>query len=263
MEGRLFTFGCSFTRYFYPTWADFIGMGFGHYENWGRAGAGNFYIASQLFECHQVNKIQKEDTVLIMMSSIDRFDFIDWNSEIVTNGCIYTNPRISKRFVEDMWSWEQGIYSSWMYINSIKNLLEGIGCRYKIMYGFDIESLDDGKIIEVNTSRVKNCIESLNEIYSGISLSTYDSIKRKEKDMKLYYFKDYNDYDQHPTIKTHLNWVKDHLPEYYKDEYEEYVDRWESLIGNTLNRTSINFSTILNKLPIKTFQNTVTTKNLI
>ena len=131
------------------------------------------------------------------------------------------------------------------------------------MYGFDIESLDDGKVIEVNTSRVKNCIESLNEIYSGISLSTYDSIKRKEEGMKLYYFKDYNDYDQHPTIKTHLNWIKDHLPEYYRESYEEYVPKWESLIGNTLNRTSINFSNILNKVPIRTFQNTVTTKNLI
>ena len=83
MQSRLFTFGCSFTRYFYPTWADFIGIGFKHYENWGRAGAGNFYITSQVYECHQVNKLQKEDTVLIMMSSIDRFDFIDWNSEMI------------------------------------------------------------------------------------------------------------------------------------------------------------------------------------
>ena len=238
-------------------------MGFNHYENWGRAGAGNFYITSQVYECHQVNKLQKEDTVLIMMSSIDRFDFIDWNSEMITNGCIYTNPKVSKGFLESMWSWEQGIYSSWMYINSIKTLLDSIGCKYKIMYGFDMESLDDGKLIEVNTSRVKNCIESLNRIYSGISLSTYDSIKRKERNMKLYYFKDYNDYDQHPTIKTHLDWIKDQLPEYYNEIYEDYVPKWEGLIANTLNKTSINFSSILNKLPRHTFQNTLNTKNLI
>lgn len=33
---RLFTFGCSFTKFFWPTWADILGQEFDYYENWGR-----------------------------------------------------------------------------------------------------------------------------------------------------------------------------------------------------------------------------------
>ena len=39
--GRLYTFGCSMTSYFYPTWADILGQEFSYYENWGEPGAGN------------------------------------------------------------------------------------------------------------------------------------------------------------------------------------------------------------------------------
>ena len=35
---RLFTFGCSFTNYAWPTWADFLGLEFEHFENWGVSG---------------------------------------------------------------------------------------------------------------------------------------------------------------------------------------------------------------------------------
>ena len=36
---RLFTFGCSFTQYWWPTWADILGYQHDFYENWGRCGA--------------------------------------------------------------------------------------------------------------------------------------------------------------------------------------------------------------------------------
>jgi hypothetical protein len=43
---RLYTFGCSFTKYKWPTWADFIGNQFEIYEN--------LFIAS-LIKVHQAN----------------------------------------------------------------------------------------------------------------------------------------------------------------------------------------------------------------
>lgn len=52
MMSRLFAFGCSFTHYKWPTWADIVARDFKVYENWGRGGAGNFYPYSALIECH-------------------------------------------------------------------------------------------------------------------------------------------------------------------------------------------------------------------
>ncbi len=77
---RLFTFGCSFTNYKWPTWADFIATEYDYYENWGKSGAGNYHILSQLFECNQINNFTKNDTVLIMLTSFTRFDMINRES---------------------------------------------------------------------------------------------------------------------------------------------------------------------------------------
>jgi hypothetical protein len=89
MKRRLFTFGCSFTNYKWQTWADIIGTQFEEFQNWGKSGAGNFFISSNLYECHSINKITKDDVVLIMFSSIDRFDFINQKSDFETNGSVY------------------------------------------------------------------------------------------------------------------------------------------------------------------------------
>jgi len=66
--GRLFTFGCSFTSYIWPTWADFVALNFDTHQNWANAGAGNYFISSRLYECNSVNKLTKDDTVLVMFS---------------------------------------------------------------------------------------------------------------------------------------------------------------------------------------------------
>lgn len=72
---RLFTFGCSFTQYWrWPTWADYVGRRFEHYENWGLCGAGNSYIFNSLIECHQRNRIGPGDQVLIMWTNTSRED---------------------------------------------------------------------------------------------------------------------------------------------------------------------------------------------
>jgi len=72
---RLFTFGCSFTQYWrWPTWADYVGRKFEHYENWGLCGAGNAYILYSLMECYQRNHINAQDSVYIMWTNTSRED---------------------------------------------------------------------------------------------------------------------------------------------------------------------------------------------
>jgi hypothetical protein len=72
---RLFTFGCSFTHYAWPTWADLFGLEFDHFENWGIAGIGNVAIANRVAECFVKNNITEDDTVIIQWSSHLRNDY--------------------------------------------------------------------------------------------------------------------------------------------------------------------------------------------
>jgi len=78
--GRLYTFGCSFTSYLWPTWADIIGTQFDHFENWGRASFGNQFISQQVVECDILNDLGPDDTVVIVWSDHLRWDVVSkWN----------------------------------------------------------------------------------------------------------------------------------------------------------------------------------------
>lgn len=76
--GRIFTFGCSFTGYWYPTWADILieeaavkGM---EGYNYGKSGAGNLYINLRIFEANAKFKFTKDDYVLVCWSGYNRED---------------------------------------------------------------------------------------------------------------------------------------------------------------------------------------------
>lgn len=76
---RIFTFGCSLTQYFYPTWADLV---ITHYEdkhdahgtNWGRSGAGNQYIATRIWEANSIHNFNKDDIIFVQWTSMFRED---------------------------------------------------------------------------------------------------------------------------------------------------------------------------------------------
>jgi hypothetical protein len=71
---RFFAFGCSFTNYLWPTWADIIAHNIPNYENWGRGGAGNQFIFNSIIECNRRNKFNKDDLVIVMWTSCSRED---------------------------------------------------------------------------------------------------------------------------------------------------------------------------------------------
>ena len=79
MVKRLFTFGCSFTNYVRPTWADLL---HNKYKsdlevsyNFGIPASGNSCIASRVSEAHNKFNFQSGDLVAICWSSIMREDF--------------------------------------------------------------------------------------------------------------------------------------------------------------------------------------------
>jgi hypothetical protein len=77
---RFFAFGCSFTNYIWPTWADIIGKEIPYYENWARGGAGNQFIFNSVIECDLRHSLNETDLVIIMWTSCSREDrYVDNN----------------------------------------------------------------------------------------------------------------------------------------------------------------------------------------
>lgn len=72
---RIFTFGCSFTAYGWPTWADIIAVEANtQYYNYGLAGMGNLGIMARITEANARYKFNENDLVAVMWSTYSRED---------------------------------------------------------------------------------------------------------------------------------------------------------------------------------------------
>lgn len=98
---RFFAFGCSFTGYFWPTWADVLSkeMPQAKYFNMGVCGAGNLLISARITEANLKFNFNQDDLVIVMWSTFcreDRYYKNRWESP----GNIFTQNTYSKDFVK-------------------------------------------------------------------------------------------------------------------------------------------------------------------
>jgi hypothetical protein len=98
---RLFTFGCSFTGYMWPTWADILHKEMPknteHY-NFGKSGGGQLFILSMLSEASQKFNFTKDDLIVIQWSTFfreDRYIKRCWQ----TPGNIFTQSMYDDNFI--------------------------------------------------------------------------------------------------------------------------------------------------------------------
>lgn len=73
---RLLASGCSFTDYYWSTWADILGKEFVEYDQVGQGGADNATIARSV-----ISNARAGDLVVIMWSSYDRWSF--YSDEVI------------------------------------------------------------------------------------------------------------------------------------------------------------------------------------
>ena len=126
---RLFTFGCSFTWWPWPTWADIIAYELQlPYYNWGHCGVGNVAIHSRMIECDLQNKFEKDDIILTVWSSWTREDRYDvnhsnfarpsWNS---TGDILYS---YDKKFIDSYWSMNNDVIKNSTAIISANKMFD-------------------------------------------------------------------------------------------------------------------------------------------
>ena len=71
---RLFTFGCSFTKYHWGTWADIIAYSYpnAEYYNYGEPDGSNQITMSRLMEADQRYNLNQDDIVIICWTNVGR-----------------------------------------------------------------------------------------------------------------------------------------------------------------------------------------------
>jgi hypothetical protein len=229
---RLFTFGCSFTQYGWPTWADILGRQFAHYENWGRSGAGNLYISCAVSECHVKNQFNKNDTVVIMWSAItreDRYFEKGWH----TAGNVYTQDKLfGKSWVKKFADYRGYLIRDLAFINQVSGFLDSCGVKYYFFSAWDISSPDLPMDITEDVSDVlwhyRAVIEKIRPSVNNI-IFNYDCNNRPSAIIprvapvnalipyKFTYVPGLIRQDGHPSPDEHLEYLDAVLPEIFID----------------------------------------------
>jgi len=172
-SGRLFTFGCSFTNYDWPTWADILGRKFSYYENWGNAGGGNQYIFNSVIEANLRNKFTADDTIIIMWTSVTRNDSYSKGNWIFDPDHMGDTADYRGLLIRDLAS-----------ITAISNLLESLGVCYEFLSmlpltlspNFDL-STSNFELTEFN-DEVTDVIALYSETVDKIKPSYYELVAK-------------------------------------------------------------------------------------
>lgn len=239
---RCFAFGCSYTEYIWPTFADLIGCNFEEYYNFGRSGSDNTYALNRLIDTHSLYKLNpKTDLVLFGVTSFGRFTYwdrqVDWCAEGDYNFFPAPNDPKQNRYLENnnyspVWS----VYRSVNAIKNFKFLLSAMKIPHIIypaldnayfcvneMYRNDRPMFDEWSIEEVeNITKYYNWDLSIDEFTTQINNGPDVTfiIKNKFKEM-------------HPKTSTHYKYLQKFTPEFDTDITRSIVPifdhpRWNS-----------------------------------
>ena len=212
---RIFAFGCSFTGYIYPTWADLIYKSMNpdtQFYNYGKAGGGNVFIANRITETNRKYKFTETDLVVVMWSTHARIDF--YKTELnkwITPGNIYTQNELSGATVRELEDLNWFLMRDLSVIDLATSYLNNLPCgTIKLMaVPYDYEIKQQQLEIEPITHSIINTYKNLSEEYSNISL--YEFMNFKWSSLIKYYHPAHPDQDEfidyHPTPVDYANYL--------------------------------------------------------
>lgn len=212
---RLFAFGCSFTQYFYPTWADIIYKSMKPdvtFHNFGKAGGGNLFIAHRITEANRRFKFNKDDLIIVMWSTFARIDF--YSSERghwITPGNIFTQDMISEPTVRELADLNWFLMRDLSVIDLADTYLDSLGCdSIKFMsVPFDYEIIHQNREAD---DIEKSICELYDDIKQRYPKTLFEHMNFKWSSSIKYYDPHHgeNFIDYHPTPTDYLAYLQKH-----------------------------------------------------
>ena len=209
---RLFTFGCSFTSYSWATWANILAYELDvPFYNFGKPGAGNYYIANQISQADAKFNFTKDDLVIVCWTSVSREDRYKDNTW-QTPGNIYTQDTYNKQFVKDWADETHFAMRDFSMIKLVDDLL-----TYKTQH-HHLQMLDLTNNLEHFTDKVFSDIreirylkDTFSSVLDKLQPSFYDVLWNGDVQNKLN--KDHeiihkNFHDGHPSVTEHFEYLE-------------------------------------------------------
>lgn len=254
---RFFAFGCSFTKYVWPTWADLLGQDFKESYNYGFPGVGNRAIMERVMEAHARHKFTQDDVVVIQWSSHIRFD---WHMPVdltkigrpriygwQTSGSVYSpmnSELFPKQWHDIFFNEESYMMHSLNAIMAVTNLLKLINCSWYMTAMRDLETLhSDATSIVSDKSTINRDKNALWETFPDLRIykeSLFDDLSDKwlpsiepwltQNSKEEYYTfldKKGNPWEEgHPSVEQQVDWMTKNLRHLVSDQTntEHYIE---------------------------------------
>jgi len=252
-KSRFFAFGCSFTKWNdYPTWADFIGVNFDNYHNFGKPGASNTYIMQKLVEVDTLFNLNPDtDFVMVALSGFGRFSYLTPPHDLhpgaeyhwETHGDILfpneNHPTTAKLIRDKVYNFPWAAYDSWMATTIIKQLLTLKGIEHKIIMAID----NSHYINEAYTLQLNYKFNNIGHIVPKIK----DMFDMMDTPIPIAVFRDtvneltvgdMSGTHTHPSKKVYYDYCMKYLPELMTDKSLDLLNTpneiWKSKFLNLI-----------------------------
>ena len=201
-DHRLFTIGCSFTKYFWDTWADYVGSFYKEHINLGSSGAGNQFIATEITEAIIDYNINPTDRVVIQWSSCEREDRYLNNWKLV--GSIYHQKFYSDEWIDKYTTKKHFVKRDFMLIHNVYNMLKNLKIPFVMTSMLDLfPPYFEKDIIKLSVKYA----EILNEIKPSMKKIIFNNTWPEREDPK------------HPLTEEHIMYANDQLQGVISNEW--------------------------------------------
>ena len=232
---RFFSFGCSFTAYMWPTWADIISKEVPNAEfyNCGKSGCGNQYISYKIAEFNNKFKFCATDLIMVMFSTYCREDRFTTEKGWICGGNIFNNVMYPDSWVREFADERGYLIRDAAIIDMTMKYLENIPATHYAMLSVPfVTNADSCDSTSVSPDDIKAVYENTFNKFkpSMFELELRDSWKELELD---YQFK-----DGHPSSIRYFNYLKK-LGFNLSESTEKYAKESSELLATIPNRKAV------------------------
>jgi hypothetical protein len=203
---RIFAFGCSFTKWRYPTWANIVHQCAPNATmfNMGQSGAGNSFIANRMTQANRTYNFCESDLVIVMWSTLCREDrYINhvWR----TVGNMYSQNEYSESFVKKYCDPLGYLIRDLSTIELATSYMKNLPCDYFDLLSapFDYQILDKEDIV------FKHVMHTYRDLISHFTLPTmHDVLKDFHEQLQYINYNGEVSIDYHPTPNHYCEYLR-------------------------------------------------------
>jgi len=191
---HVWCFGCSFTKYGWPTWADLLKDKYVNVTNLGRQGAGNVYIFNKIMEKYTQGEITDEDLIMVCWSGHFRLD-MKFKDSWQTPGNLLNQNTYSKDFIKKHCDPNYFVERDLYLVHAVKQIFKDKIINFSMS---DIDRFDQFNKKRLTLEKSDNLQKTIDTFFPSFYEVLWNNDMRTMMERA----------DHHPTTSEHKQYMK-------------------------------------------------------